>query len=62
MNSIKHDASLRRKIDGSKILKRRNFRGNRYSKWVNSAVASNGSSITTSTLKSTSAKKIVFKK
>ena len=51
MNSTKHDAALRRKIGGSKILKRRNFRGNRYSKCVNSAATSNDSSITTSTLK-----------
>ena len=49
---------MRRKIGGSKILKRRNFRGNRYRKCVNSAAASNDSLISTSTLKSTSAKKI----
>ena len=53
MNSRKHDAALRRKIGGSKIFKRRYFRGKRYSKCVNSAAASNGSSITNSTLKST---------
>ena len=53
MNSRKHDAVLRRKIGGSKIFKRRYFRGNRYSKCVNSAAASNGNSITNSILKST---------
>ena len=58
MNSVKHDAALRRKIGGSKIFKRRDFRGNRCGKCVNSAAASNDSLITTSTLRSTSAKKI----
>ena len=53
-SSIKHNAALRRKIGGSRILKRRNFGGNRYSKCFNSAAASNDSS-------TTSAKKITTK-
>ena len=60
-SSIKHDAALRRKIGGSRLFKRRNFRDNRCSKCSNSAAASNGSSTTTSRLKSTSAKKITTK-
>ena len=60
-SSTKHDAALCQKIGGSKIFKRRNFRGNIYSKCDKSAASSNGSSTTTSTLKSTSAKKITTK-
>ena len=61
MNSIKHDCALHEKTGGSKIIKRRNFRGNKYSNDVSSAAASNDISITTSTFKSTSAKKITTK-
>ena len=61
MNSILHDAALRRKTGGLKILKKMNFKGNRYSKCVNSAAQSNDASITTSMLKWTSAKKITIK-
>ena len=60
-SSMNHDAALRRKVGGSRIFKRKNFRGNRCSKCSNSATASDGSSTTTSTLKSTSAKKIPMK-
>ena len=51
MNSIQHDATLRRKTGGLKILKKMNFKGNRYSKCVNSVAQSNDASITTSMLK-----------
>ena len=61
MNSIKHDSALNEKTGGSKIIKRRNFRGNKCSNGVNSAAASDDISITTSTFKSTSAKKITTK-
>ena len=61
MNSIKHDSALHEKTGGSKIIKRRNFRGNKCSNGVNSAAASDDISITTSTFKSTSAKKITTK-
>ena len=60
-SSIKHDAALRRKIGGSRIFKRRNFRSNRCSKCSNSAAASNDSSTTTSMLKATFAKKMTTK-
>ena len=44
-----------------KNIHEKKFQGSRYNKCVNSAAALNGSSITTSTLKSTSAKKITTK-
>ena len=61
MNSAKHDAALRRKTAGSKIFKKRFFKGNRYRKCINSAAASSDILITASKLKSTFAKKIITK-